>query len=632
MKLFLSYAEEDEEVAQMIARWLREKDFDVYRWQDNRGGRFIEEMETNLNEADAFLALMSPHFLPSPWCRMERALALQREQDLQITTPGNNFIYVLKIVETVYAEAGLLRNYDWLDLTNQGNREDMLEVLANRLIPHGRAGPAASASTDKGFSQFRNRRDELEKVLRGLANTAGPHFWLVVAPPQLGKTWFLDRLNAEIKKSEPESSRWISRLVDLRELPYGVRASTMALLARLFGLEMPEGIERRNPRDIAREIIRSGKSHLCLLDSAELLDDGTANELRTSLGSIYRFVQEAGNIDVRLALVVASRRDEIWRGVAPVPRVSVLPLTEFSADIVQDALQDLARTMNRVRTFHQFRQEAERVHKLSEGLPALLVRCLQWIRTEEWLGMERLESQEMFEQIVGPYIQRELLSYESLFLWGQEPIVPWNPRQTTESRLALEHAFRVLAPYRLFTQSHLQHCRSDASLAQAMTQVGWSIEDLWNSISGTALLYRPLDEPWQELFRAIRRLLYRYFYRSDEQRSQAQRKASTFIKIWADRQNGTDQVTGMVECLWHEAVALQISSPGELEGLLSESAKVLSLAIRPSSAYTVRELREHAARKIKNDPEFQEIADLSPGLLDRLIEIVVAPPQEEQPQ
>ena len=49
-----------------------------------------------------------------------------------------------------------------------------------------------------GEPVFLNREQELENVLRGLTNASGPHFWLVVGPPQLGKTWFLDRIGKDL--------------------------------------------------------------------------------------------------------------------------------------------------------------------------------------------------------------------------------------------------------------------------------------------------------------------------------------------------------------------------------------------------------------------------------------------------
>src|SRR5262249_24878879 len=150
-----------------------------------------------------------------------------------------------------------------------------------------------------------------------------------------------------------------------------------------------------------------------------------------------------------------------WRGVTPAPRVSQLPLTEFSPDVVEAALRDLAREMERTYDAAYFRRNAQRVHRLTEGLPALLVRCLDWIRDEEWVGMEGLETQELCEELTGPYIQGELLARQSVF--------PGGPAQGDEPLKALAHAFRVLAPYRLFTMSHLRHhFESDDALNAAV--------------------------------------------------------------------------------------------------------------------------------------------------------------------
>src|SRR5262249_55021997 len=160
-----------------------------------------------------------------------------------------------------------------------------------------------------------------------------------------------------------------------------------------------------------------------------------------------------------------------------------------------------------------FTQHATLAHHLSEGLPALLVQCLHWIRTQEWLRMERLQSQELFEELAWPYIRTALLSRDSL--------LPQSTENSSESRHALEGAFRILARYRLFTQSHLRrHLESDRVFEASMRAAEWSIEDLWRAISDTALLTRPLNEPWQEIHPTIRRLLYRYFYRSSEHRAQ----------------------------------------------------------------------------------------------------------------
>jgi hypothetical protein len=626
--LFLSYSEEDREVASQITAMLHERSIDVYTWEGRRGGQFIREIERAINRADGFIALMSPSFLASQWCRDEWELALQREHDLQSDNPHLVFIYVLMVSETSPSEGGFLRGRDWLDMTSEANRDDMFAALVNRLTPGegtgslGSAGDSGAGSASREASLFRNREDELDNVLHGLTNAAGPHFWLVVAPPQLGKTWFLDQLSATMVAHAQAVARWTTNRVDLRVQPTGLRRDAKSLLAQLF--EPLIGNERATPRNIAREISRSKKSYLCLLDSAELLNEETVIALRIDLSSIYRYVQEAHISGVRLAFVVATRREQGWLGVTPDPRLSVLALTEFKVDVVLMALSDLAVAMDRTFSLTELRPNAERIHSLSAGMPALLVPCLDWIQREEWLEPEQLETEELFADIAHPYIRERLLSQDSLYPETEEG--PLQTGQPGESLRALEEAFRLLTPYRLFTQSHLRyHVGSDPDFAAALAALDWSVVNLWVVISRSALLLRPLDEPWQEIYPAIRRLLYRYFYRSIEDQAHAHHEARKFVEIWADQQAGKEQVIGLIESLWHEACEIRLTQAAEMEERLIDSARKLSLALRPSEAYTVIELRAFAADRMGNDQEFRHVLDTNLGLFSRLASIVRVP-------
>jgi hypothetical protein len=631
--LFLSYAEEDRETAGHVARWLDGNGFEVFRWEDprQRGREFIKQIEEAIQQSDAFLVLLSPSFLASDWCRRERDFAIRREQHLQRSDPNRRFIHVLHIVPTSDADTGFLGNYDMLDLTSAENTEESLGELTGRLQPGDkrpaagpgepggsnggapRPGPPEPVGPDPATPAFRNRQDELEKVLRGLTNPAGPHFWLVISPPQLGKTWFLRRVAAD-----PGLGDWVTRLVDLHEQPAAARTSPAAALGLLSGTEPPATIGSEVLQRIAQGIAKSGRPQLWLLDGAELMDRQAATALRAWVGQVYRLVQEdAGDIDVRLGLVVASRRKDEWCGVTPAPRVSQLPLTEFSVDVVEAALRDLAREMRRVRDSAYFRRNAQRVHRLTEGLPALLVRCLDWIRDEEWVGIEALEKQELFEELTGPYIQGELLARQSLFPGGQV--------DGDEPLRALAHAFRVLGPYRLFTMSHLRHhFESDDAFRQSLMDQRWNLEHLSKALSGTALLWKPLDEPWHEIHAAIRRLLYRHYYKTQEQQAGAHSEAGKFVEVWAGQLGGKEQVVGMVESLWHEANVLRLRQPTEMEKRLSESARTLSRALE-SPAYTVDELRNYATERIRNDEELEETVSIVDGLFTRLVEIVATP-------
>src|SRR5579872_6016989 len=66
--------------------------------------------------------------------------------------------------------------------------ETTRSVTGGAARPSNATGPA---DTGDGLEpKFRNREHELEEVVSALDNDAADHFWLYVAPPQLGKTWF----------------------------------------------------------------------------------------------------------------------------------------------------------------------------------------------------------------------------------------------------------------------------------------------------------------------------------------------------------------------------------------------------------------------------------------------------------
>lgn len=482
------------------------------------------------------------------------------------------------------------------------------------------AYPAGSLGDE---STFRNRDDELERVLRGITNPAGPHFWLVTAPPQMGKTWFVSKVCVEAARQG-----WVTSLLDLRQVLPDARANPGALLAGLFDLAEPVTADQQSRCDIAERIFEIGRPHLCVLDAAELLDEQTAGVLRSCLSEIYQLVD--GAMRERLAFIVASRLEDKWRAATESPRLSVLSLSEFSEGIVQEAFLDLVRSLGRDLLKLNWRQTAATIHDVTEGLPALLARCIAWIRERQAVRPDRIESREHFEELAGPYINDELLSRGSLFPGSADDEAPAG--KNADPRIdALALAYRILAPYRLFTQSHLRnHLESDRAFSVAVEAAGWSVEDLWNAVSDSALQLRPLDEPWQIVHPAIRRLFYRYFYKTADERADAQEQALRFIKVWSEKQLGKEQVIGLIECLWHQASARRQHDDTEFERELVAAAAALSLDLKPSMLYTVAELRRYAADRMRSDDELRQ-AVKSVAAFSRLVEIVGNPPPQPEP-
>jgi hypothetical protein len=630
LSVFLSSAADDSERAGVIRKRLERLGFEIVRLPHGAPGPGMAgRIEEAVGGASAFLLLLSDNYLASAWCMTEAAAAIKREEQLRAAHPPVAFIYVLEITRTQAPEATALSIYVHLNAAGTADIDATLDELRRRLRPARELGSQSSVIAGGRHEppEFRNRREELDKVINGLTDSGGPHFWFVVAPPQLGKTRFLSHVLRELQaKSAAAASGagWDQRAVDLSLHP-DARSDAGQLLARMFDLREAVPADPEALRALAREIRKTNVSLLCTLDSAELLEAQAAERLRSCLSRLYELIPN-GRPTMRFGLVVASRSVDAWRGVSPAPRIYDLSLTGFTAEIVGQALREFATECGRQDGPERLARYAASVYKLSEGLPGLLTRCLHWIRDEDWLEMERLDSQELFEELARPYIMADLLSPYSLFERNGNP-TSLPSGGSGQPRLALEHAFRVLSPYRFFTLSHLTHCmESDAGFADVVQHAGWSAQDLLQAISDTALLQQPLNEPWQELHASIRRLLYRYYFKSDEQRVAAHRDAMDFVRIWSGRQSGREQVIGLVEALWHQAVMLSLSEPMELESSLTESARKLAEELAHSASFTASELRRYAVRRMREDGELQQATSSVNGLFDRLVAIVGSAP------
>jgi hypothetical protein len=75
MKVFLSYASEDREAARTLAKGLRESGHDVYP-----GSQWPEDVRAALKRAEAFVVLLSPSAVGSPYVNQEIKHALVSER------------------------------------------------------------------------------------------------------------------------------------------------------------------------------------------------------------------------------------------------------------------------------------------------------------------------------------------------------------------------------------------------------------------------------------------------------------------------------------------------------------------------------------------------------------------------
>lgn len=614
-RVFLSHATEDEAVAKRLTQWFEDSDIDFLWWQRSaRGGRFVSDIEKGISTADLFVVLLSPHYLTSAWCRHERDLALHREIDLH-----SQFLYVLAVADVPLPASGTLRSYDWLDAT-QPLDNSKLEAIAGALrldrVPANARPPAASPVMP--VPVFRNRHDELAELLNALTTTGGRNLWVVFSPPRMGKSWLLDRMQQELAIKDP---RWSVRLLDLREQPADLRINSARLVKTLLAVDfsdMPgEGpLSDDNLREIAATLSRRGHPQLYVLDSADLLSSVCAIHVRSALTAIYRLVVRSGSRETRLSFVIGTRRYDEWRGLGLDPRGGLrftpLTLTAFSVDVVHQALGELDIDFG-----SEFRWYwAQKLHRLGEGLPALLAPSLQWAERRAFLTIDESDGETAFDEVARPHIKNYLISPPALLPQGSK-----YPRQAMD---VLERALRILTAYRLFTQSHLRHhTGEDSSLQAALAEAGWSPGELWDALGATSLCDQPV-ELWQVIEPSIRRLLYRYYYRTDADRAAAHVAARDFYLGWtAARTGGREQQVVLVECLWHEASLMVIEQPDDVARLLPQVAANLALEFANSPIFEPLELSSFVVGLLGNDEEFQMLLQSYDGVFDEIIKSVV---------
>jgi transcriptional regulator with XRE-family HTH domain len=619
--VFLSYAGQDGMAGQEVDTWLADHGFRVISGH-------------GIDTAQAFVALLSPDFLSSPRCREELEAAVRRKQQLGSADLATDFIHVVKIADTAGIDETRLESYSLIDLptTSDWAKEVALSKLGSRIISGVRTTSTRLGlpGHGQGDQWFLDRDEEVERVLYNLSSPAGSRFWLVTSPPGLGKSRFLEQLAAKV--GESAAGGWFTTAVDLRQDVATGQPDALAIVRKLFGIEPPPSPGPDDDPDavlpgIARMIIRKGQPWLCLLDSAELLPQSVIAQLRQYLSKIYRLIQDAGNPDARLALVVASGRDDGWKGLWPSPQPTILALDGFSSGAIQSALEGLAGRMQARHSPQELVTDAALVQAVSEGVPGLVEQILEWIEAEEWVAIERLNSTQFFNQVVRPFVRDRLLARALLL-----PPAVAQPQSAAPRSDALLDALRALVPYRVFTLSHLSDFQDHApSFPAALDAANWSVDHLWDAITGMALFQSPHDEPWQEIHPALRRLLFRYFYRPDE-RADAHQHARDFSVQWAVKLPGKERIVGLVESIWHEAARLGLSSNAGTGGVmtaLTEYVRNLPFDVdQYPSSYAETELRQYAVQRMRNDDELQrEVGDVN--LFETLVRVAALPKATE---
>lgn len=456
---------------------------------------------------------------------------------------------------------------------------------------------------------FRNRESELERLLTAGRAGRRDNLWVVVAPPTMGKTWLLARMEGTLV----DGGQTVTRL-DLRRASPELRANPVRLLGELLQLDLAQA---QSPSDVAiraaTDLLASrDRPPVVVLDSADLLVPSCRTALRAMLLAVDQAFARAGRAG-EFAAVIATRTLDDWSGITPgtVGRFRPLALDEFGESVCRAVVADLGANVDE----QQHRDLARQLQAASFGLPALLYPSLRWLVQTRFV--RPMDEDALLDDVARPYVLDELLSADCLLPAG-------SPR-LQQALAVLRGAVRALSTYRLYTRSHLTfQLDKDPALRELVDEVGWTTGELWEALGRTALqATRNPREIWLEIEPPLRRLLYSYHHRGQAERASAHAEARSFYSGWdRDRSAGKEQHVVLVECLWHEAARLSIEEPDTLPERLPRVAVELARALGGGSAYALPEFRNAVVRRMSDDDELRELLDDHASLFDAVINAV----------
>lgn len=590
-KVFLSYSSKDSGVAGTLVKLLKKHDFTVFAYEEGDLGEFVATIAEELERADRFIALLSRHYQQSRWCMTEWNTAYRLSTASETNRP---VITVCEVGEFDEPLQAFLGNYARQDL-----RTPVEEKLSALLSTLG-IGPEI---VDVGM--FRNREEELRSLLDALKLTSGQDLWVVAAPPRMGKSWFLQK----VKQRLTDDSWGETRLLDLARHPQ-LWSAPADIVVKLLSVDLePDGdsLTEDEIATIASAVSKRQNHQLYLLDSAERLERETVKEVRAALTEVYAHLSER-LLRKRFSVIIGTRQPEPWKGLGRYRqcRFRTLNLSEFKLDVIEEAVGDGVDAEDSL-----IRKAAVLLQRESDGLPALLSAWLDWAHTRNLIGIEQgARSSRTFEDVTAKYVKKDLLTHDVLF--------PSGVKNAPAAKKALDDTLKALAPYRLITQSHLkfQYDGND-ELRSSVASAGWNMEDLWGALNKTSLL-EPRNSLWRVISPPIRRVLYRYYYRTHVVQLAAHQQAKQCYQRWTVNEAGTEQVEMMKECLWHE-LCQQLLQPSPVRQALPEAAGRLAREFLNSTHYTPGEFVAGVQNLLIEDDEFQLALQDHDGLFQEVL-------------
>ena len=301
---FISYTSADVRWAEWIAWHLEDKGYSVViqKWDFRVGENFLANMDDAIRECDRTIAVMSPAYFASTYCRMEWTAALKYESLLPVQVEKHN-------------ERTLLGPIAYVNLVNQDAEEALSRLLAGILTERGKPEVAPAFPHDVEHTvtkpthfpghepeiwpvqlhrnpHFTGREDILEALYANLNNNQGAVLTQAIQGlGGIGKTQLA--LEYAFRYRSEYGTVWWINAEEVQSIAAGFSA-----LARKLGI--PEQQEQERVIEAVKETLRQREHWLLIFDNV------------TEEAEVLPFIPGAGSGDI-----LVTSRSNLWRQLSP---------------------------------------------------------------------------------------------------------------------------------------------------------------------------------------------------------------------------------------------------------------------------------------------------------------------------
>lgn len=611
--VFISYAEEDGGNAKKIVDILAKRGITSYFFEDpdKKNGVIIDNITKAFLDSKIFLVILSTNYQKSEWCKAEFEIAVNME--LEAKSKGEQYkVYILVTNNISTSELVFERRYGHIDLVNDVGDKKLIGFVDNTLVKVLNT-PISDIKSRRGWLPFQNRETELFQLRTNLENPDGKHFFQVVAPPQMGKTWLLHRLHKELILTN--EMKWLVQYIDF-QICIDERSDIQKLLKSLnFQIDHIKDINKVDEMclEVAYQIGSSNRYWLLLLDNANLMSNQVSQKLRLFLGELQKRLFPIGG---RIALVAAGRSEVIsFKGQIPKPSFAPLELTTFSHDIVTKTVSNAARTKRETGGFLDYLEIAKRLVGMTEGLPELITRYLDWMRGRGFaFSPEDLDTDSRYNEIVVNYIEEVLLSPKVL--------IPNNTNSDIQNELnkAWANFLLFMSSFRIVTRSHIRFVITE-NVAQKLLIFPQTSPDLLDAFGKVSLVIPSKHQSmWHMIAPSVRKLLFHYSYRTYEEKIFVHKKNEELYDKWKSPVYGINVLYIFLEKFWHHLEQIRIFklTKGNTENDVEEYFQKMCHELKPDGESHF-DLLVGIGNLISNDEEIlTSLEEIEHGLHERI--------------